>query len=85
MPGVPHAADLPAGADWSDAPEPIDRTDSPHVVAAFELRPAGNLQLPGRPSGYDGPLDPDQDVWMRVVDRLPDDPLALIDRVRGAA
>jgi len=75
MPGVPHADDLPAGADWSDAPEPIDRTDSPHVVAAFELRPAGNLTLPGRHAEHEHPLDPDQDVWMRVCDRLPDDPL----------
>ena len=74
MPVVTPADELPPGYDWSEAPEPIDRTDSPHVSAAFELRPAGVFGIPGV-VGDVPPSPPVQDVWMRVRDRLPDDPL----------
>jgi acyl-CoA thioesterase-2 len=74
MPEVPAADDLPPGYDWSDEPEPIDRKHAPHVSAALELRPAGVLGIPGISAGV-APRPPLQDVWVRIRDKLPDDPL----------
>jgi acyl-CoA thioesterase-2 len=57
-----------------DELEPIDRQGAPHVVDAFELRPAGELTFPGRRRG-DRVREPDQDIWFRTRGELPDDPL----------
>jgi acyl-CoA thioesterase-2 len=74
MPDVTPAEQLPPGYDWSEEAEPIDRRHAPHVSAALELRPAGVLGIPGITADV-GPRPPVQDVWVRIRDRLPDDPL----------
>ena len=83
MPDVPRPDDSGDSVYWHRPEEaPVDHR-GPHVVDALELRPVGGL-LPS-PMGWAGdttPRDPDQDVWVRVMGRLPDDRLLHASRVR---
>ncbi len=75
MPVVSVPDDLPEADRWAEGqPETIDRQGAPHVVDALDFRQVGGKFTPPR-EHRGAALDPDQDTWLRVRGRLPDEPL----------
>ncbi|HEX9467313.1 MAG TPA: acyl-CoA thioesterase II [Acidimicrobiia bacterium] len=75
MPDVPLPDDAGSSVHWHHPKDrPVDQPGA-YAIDALELRPVGGV-LPTPLSWGDAtPRDPDQDIWVRVRGRLPDDPL----------
>jgi acyl-CoA thioesterase-2 len=76
MPDVPPPEEVSASLAWRRPDDVAAEFRGPHVVDALELRPVGaGLPSPINWGNDIPPRDPDLDIWVRVVGRLPDDPL----------
>ena len=62
--------------DWLLAqPDPATQVDLPYFVDAAEFRQASDAVVRDEATGRGSLPGPQRDVWVRVVDRLPDRPL----------